>query len=911
MSNLNRGSEWRRWDLHVHTPFSYLNNQFGDDFDIYVKKLFTKAIENQIAVIGITDYFCIEGYKKVKNDYLLNPEKLKSLFNEEEIEKIGNIKILPNIEFRLNKIIGTNRVNFHVIFSETVTEKDIEENFLHDLEFIYEGNPQGTDEKWKLKLSNIEELGKKLISQQPELGDKNMFVGMKCAVVDDSQILDILNNKQSKFKDKYLIITPSDEDLSDIDWKSQDHNVRKVIIQKTDLIFASNPKTIKWGLGEFNSSKKDFIDEFKSIKATIWGSDAHSYDNLFKPAQKRYTWIKSDTTFNGLKQILFEPSRVYIGENKPQEPIYKLESINLKFDENTKWDKDEFCFAKDREPILFSPYFNCIIGGRGSGKSTFVNLIAHQTGHNDKVKTFFKDLKIDNSITLNPAYLDNIEFIAQSDIDRFAKDTNEFTNAIFTRLDKLSNGVLRNKETEITNSFVDIDNQIDRLKKRVELHNSLLNLRNSLRKYNNTIKTFQDESYITSKKKLDDTLKELTTIEKSRLKYKTLYELVENIIKENKKIDDDSITNEYDDFYNDLLAKLNLLFDETKKLDYSKVKDKFESIKKSKEDSSSEIKDYLISKGLTEDSLNDVSNAHQNIERTKNAIQNTLHKLSKIKQEIKEFSFTDFDMRDRTFSILINTEIEKINSKFSEIQRKNPDDVKLISVNFNINDNIVTEAVNMLIEKLGITQKISGVRASFFDYITRGTDITNIMNQTHVNFFEELNTKTNTTTTTYKLVDEMLNNELNFNIYKLLLKKAQYDIEKNKVLKVLYDNKSLDKSSYGQRCTTALIILISLGNNPIIIDEPEAHLDSSLIANYLVELIKSMKKHRQIIFATHNANFVLNGDAELVIKLKNTDNFSTFDSFTIEDIAYRHDLLQLEGGIEAFQKREKKYGNMD
>lgn len=140
-----------------------------------------------------------------------------------------------------------------------------------------------------------------------------------------------------------------------------------------------------------------------------------------------------------------------------------------------------------------------------------------------------------------------------------------------------------------------------------------------------------------------------------------------------------------------------------------------------------------------------------------------------------------------------------------------------------------------------------------------------------------------------------------------MLKKSQYNIKNNKILEVLYDNKPLDKSSYGQRCTTALIILISLGNNPIIIDEPEAHLDSSLIANYLVELIKSMKKHRQIIFATHNANFVLNGDAELIIKLKNTDNFSTFDSFTIEDIAYRHDLLQLEGGIEAFQKREKKY----
>lgn len=57
----NVGSEWRKWDLHVHTPFSYLNNQFGNDFDNYVKKLFKKAIEKEIAVIGITDYFCIES----------------------------------------------------------------------------------------------------------------------------------------------------------------------------------------------------------------------------------------------------------------------------------------------------------------------------------------------------------------------------------------------------------------------------------------------------------------------------------------------------------------------------------------------------------------------------------------------------------------------------------------------------------------------------------------------------------------------------------------------------------------------------------------------------------------------------------------------------------------------------------
>ena len=109
------------------------------------------------------------------------------------------------------------------------------------------------------------------------------------------------------------------------------------------------------------------------------------------------------------------------------------------------------------------------------------------------------------------------------------------------------------------------------------------------------------------------------------------------------------------------------------------------------------------------------------------------------------------------------------------------------------------------------------------------------------------------------------------------------------------------------RCTAAIVILLSLGNNPIIIDEPEAHLDSSLIANYLVELIKEKKQQRQIIFSTHNANFVLNGDAELVMKLENNDGRTTITAFSIEDLEHRDDLLKLEGGKEAFKKREQKY----
>tara|TARA_R110002167_G_scaffold240347_1_gene445551 strand:+ start:391 stop:813 length:423 start_codon:yes stop_codon:yes gene_type:complete len=108
-----------------------------------------------------------------------------------------------------------------------------------------------------------------------------------------------------------------------------------------------------------------------------------------------------------------------------------------------------------------------------------------------------------------------------------------------------------------------------------------------------------------------------------------------------------------------------------------------------------------------------------------------------------------------------------------------------------------------------------------------------------------------------------------------------------------------------ENCCVALVML---GNTPIIIDEPEAHLDSNLIAKYLVELVKTVKKNRQIIFATHNANFVINGDSELIHILTMSDSKVTNSCETsIENMDYREQLLSLEGGADAFRKREKKY----
>ena len=190
MKEFPKGSEWRKWDLHVHTPESVLNNQFGTDWDNYVKQLFKTAISKNIKAISITDYFTIEGYKKLKTEYLDKEEKLKELFTDEEIEKIKKILILPNIEFRIDTFIEGSKINFHVLFSNEVSINDIEAHFLHNLKFIYMSEPQNEDYKERLKVENLKEFGQKLKKEHAEFtSQKDLFVGMNNAGVSSSEIV--------------------------------------------------------------------------------------------------------------------------------------------------------------------------------------------------------------------------------------------------------------------------------------------------------------------------------------------------------------------------------------------------------------------------------------------------------------------------------------------------------------------------------------------------------------------------------------------------------------------------------------------------------------------------------------------------------------------------------------------------
>ena len=118
----------------------------------------------------------------------------------------------------------------------------------------------------------------------------------------------------------------------------------------------------------------------------------------------------------------------------------------------------------------------------------------------------------------------------------------------------------------------------------------------------------------------------------------------------------------------------------------------------------------------------------------------------------------------------------------------------------------------------------------------------------------------------------------------------------------------LDKGSAGQKAAAILAFLLSHGEEPLIIDQPEDDLENALIYDLIVKQIHENKDRRQIILATHNANIVVNGDSELVHVLKfENGQVQVGQQGGLEEKSIRDSICTiLEGGQEAFDKRYKR-----
>lgn len=126
---------------------------------------------------------------------------------------------------------------------------------------------------------------------------------------------------------------------------------------------------------------------------------------------------------------------------------------------------------------------------------------------------------------------------------------------------------------------------------------------------------------------------------------------------------------------------------------------------------------------------------------------------------------------------------------------------------------------------------------------------------------------------------------------------------------IRYRGKELKHHSLGQRASALLLYVLSQRQNDvIIIDQPEDDLDNQTIYDDVIKLLREMKPHAQFIFATHNANFPVLGDAEQVHACRYQDEKVAVQSGSIDARPVQDAIINImEGGVDAFNRRKEVY----
>lgn len=119
--------------------------------------------------------------------------------------------------------------------------------------------------------------------------------------------------------------------------------------------------------------------------------------------------------------------------------------------------------------------------------------------------------------------------------------------------------------------------------------------------------------------------------------------------------------------------------------------------------------------------------------------------------------------------------------------------------------------------------------------------------------------------------------------------------------------KPLSQGSAGQKAAAVLSFLLSYGDEPLIVDQPEDDLDNALISKLVITKLHDIKPKRQFLIITHNPNIVVNGDSELVIVLEDRGNITLSATGGLQELPVRQEVCEImEGGKEALEKRYKR-----
>lgn len=389
--DFSRGSEWRKWDLHVHTPKSLIQNYGGDNptiWEQFIKNLETLPAE--IKVIGINDYLFIDGYKEVI--------KFKKQGRLQNIDLI-----LPVIELRIDKFasIGDEawkRVNLHVIFSNEIDPNIIEAQFISAIQHSIKLSPdvEGIDFKGIATMQSLEDLGKRIkAASTVKINAPDLKVGFWNIYFDYSKVKDIT---EGYFKGICLTAVGKSE-WDTMRWDSS-AALKKTIVNESTFTFVALDRPSDYQK-HVDSLKKQNVKEF-----LLDCSDAHSFSHSLEKDRigNSFNWLKADTTFEGLKQVATDKTRIYIGDEPPlltrvrNNPTKYIKSLKINKIQNSNLTQEWF----NPFEIKLNPALIAIIGNKGNGKSAItdtIGLVGNSMNYSDF--SFLNDKKFRKKKPIN------------------------------------------------------------------------------------------------------------------------------------------------------------------------------------------------------------------------------------------------------------------------------------------------------------------------------------------------------------------------------------------------------------------------------------------------------------------------------------------------------------------------------
>ena len=759
----------------------------------------------------------------------------------------------------------------------------------------------------------------------------------------------------------------------------------KEIDKKCGVFFGSSKDT------DFYLNKIPGRDSFKLPPKPVFnGSDSHSFEHIDNKLGKKYekkddkgsicdyseiTWIKADPTFEGLKQIIYEPEeRVRIQDEKPdfkedKEIIDKVKFISS----NNKFSNKE---------IYLNPNLNVIIGGKSSGKSILLYSIAKTLLADTKDKLLFKNnneerynlksidsdfnFEITTKAGISQKMLDrendnsvipNIKYIPQNELVKLAEPE-------LSGKGESLNKLVRNLICEDTDSKQKYDDFIKNVKQydkeREELINSYFETLDNIQNLETELKTKSNKEVLqtnikTNSEKVEELNKKAGLSDEQIQQYKNFQKQQQQNQKRRELFNSDfSQTNA---FLQELNKELSNLQERKNTFLQSIHKNEFRGYY---QDKLKFIDDSIVQlQGLISEIGASINTEGKRVFDTDNIFNKELEQInyekSNIEEELKPYQQNEEVKKQiRTLEEFIKndgkllSEIDSLNKKL-ETKRQSIEKIKtklfdLYEKSYCEYKNIVEQLKNRTkeLEKDGL--RIRGIAQFNFPKFRR-----EIINFTHGTYSD--NDKYCICEEDRSRIFETNYDELISNISKMFneIMTSEYRIKtiskKEAVKKLLddyfydyweitYKNDKLGEMSTGKASFVILMLIIGLSKSksPILIDQPEDNLDNRSVSENIISYLRNKKIERQIILVTHNANIVVNADAENVIVAnqkgqndKETSSIYKFDYIngaienTFAKIETETDLLKsmgikehiadiVEGGKEAFKNRERKYG---